>query len=69
MPPNVDITDPQSHLQRASRFQPYSNGKQRVCPVSDAIATKLGKFVVVSAGGAHPNAPFARLEMLTAERP
>jgi hypothetical protein len=40
--PNVDITDPQSHLQRASRFQPYSNGKQRVCPVSDAIATNCG---------------------------
>ena len=27
---NVDISDLQSHLQRASHFQPYSNGKQRV---------------------------------------
>ena len=27
---NVDISDLQSHLQRASHLQPYSNGKQRV---------------------------------------
>ena len=50
--PNVDITDPQSHLQRASRFQPYSNGKQRVCRVR-RNSDKWWKFVVVSAGDAH----------------
>jgi hypothetical protein len=38
------ISNLQSHLQRASHSQPYSNGKQRVCPVSDAMATKTAEI-------------------------